>query len=274
MNDARGADEQVSAVEVCRVNADGSAERQTDSVIVEQVVTVMVDEVGSFTLMCTPADVDALAVGFIFAEGMIDSMDDVLEVSINENLPNVVGIELDTPSGAIVKRNLIVASSCGLCGARNIEKLLSDIPACADTLRMDLGVMFDVVGQLRGMQPAFHVTGGSHAAAIFRSSGELIASAEDLGRHSALDKAIGKCLMNRQSMKSCGVALSGRISLEMVTKAARAGLELIAAVSAPSSFAIEAARDWDITLCGFVRAKAGNVYTHPRRITDLETACK
>jgi FdhD protein len=114
----------------------------------------------------------------------------------------------------------------------------------------------------------FEKTGGAHAAAIFDTAGSIMAFAEDIGRHSAFDKVIGKCLMAGLETKGCGVALSGRISLEMVTKAARAGIELIAAVSAPSSFAIEAAQRWNITLCGFVRSGRMNVYTYQQRIDD------
>ena len=241
LNNPPDLDQQINTVEICRINPDGSAQRQNDHVIAEQVLTVMVDKVGSFTLMCTPSDIDALAVGFIYSEGMIDGLEDVRAVSINKKLPNVVGVQLDAPSGAVIKRNLIIASSCGLCGSRNIEKLLADIPACPDTLQLSSNLLIDIVTHLRSMQPAFHLTGASHAAAIFDSAGNIIASAEDLGRHTALDKAIGKCLLNRQSMNGCAVALSGRVSLEMVTKAARAGLQLIAVVSAPSSFAIEVA---------------------------------
>jgi FdhD protein len=118
------------------------------------------------------------------------------------------------------------------------------------------------------MQHIFRMTGGAHAAGISDSSGKISAFAEDIGRHNALDKAIGKCLLGGLPMKSCAVALSGRVSLEMVTKSARAGIELIAAVSAPTSLAIEAAERWNITLCGFVRSDKLNVYTHSKRITQ------
>jgi len=122
---------------------------------------------------------------------------------------------------------------------------------------------------MHSMQKLFETTGGAHAAGIFDKSGSIIAFAEDIGRHSAFDKAIGKCLIAELNTKRCGVVLSGRISLEMVSKAARAGIELIGAVSAPSSFAIEAAKKWNITLCGFVRPGRMNVYTHLERICNL-----
>lgn len=259
----------VRSVEVCRIANDQPVEKVADQVIVEEAVTVMVDKVGSFTIMCTPCDVEALAVGFIFSEGMIDGMDDVIAVSQKEGLANVIGIQVQNPSRIAAGRNMIIASSCGMCGTRNIEKMLADMPVCGRSLEVDSGMLIEVAEGLRSMQRVFEFTGGSHAAGLFDAGGEMIAFAEDLGRHSAVDKAIGKCLLTGRSMKSCGMALSGRVSLEMVAKAARAGIELIAAVSAPSSFAIEAAERWGITLCGFVRLDRANVYTHPERIRNL-----
>jgi FdhD protein len=147
--------------------------------------------------------------------------------------------------------------------------MLSEMPACALSLKVSNDLLIEVTEHLRSMQQIFQMTGGSHAAGIFDSSGKIVAFAEDLGRHSALDKAIGKCLLDKLPMKGCAAVLSGRVSLEMVTKAARAGLELITAVSAPSSFAIEAADRWNITLCGFVRPGKINVYAHPERICNL-----
>jgi len=240
----------------------------SDKVLIERAVTIMVDEVGSFTVMCTPSDVRALAIGFIYAEGLIESLDDVVEVSTAKADKDVIGIRIDNPSGAAVKRNMIVASSCGMCGVRTIQKALSKTPACGSSLRVRPGLLSTAAEQLRSMQKLFHVTGGSHAAGIFGPDGGFIAFGEDIGRHNALDKAIGKCLLDGLSAVGCGVVLSGRSSYEMVAKAARAGIELIAGVSAPSSMAIEVAEQWNITLCGFVRSGRANVYTYPERIDD------
>jgi FdhD protein len=240
-----------------------------DSVVTEKVVTVMVDKVGSFTIMATPLDVEALAVGFIYSEGIINSFQDCLAVSRNEKLPNVVGIKVQNPT-QITKRNMIVASSCGMCGVRNIDKMLADIPRCKKTLNITTNELIKISETMRSKQTLFETTGGAHAAGIFDTAGNVIAFAEDIGRHSAFDKAIGKCLMAGLETKGRGAVLSGRVSLEMVTKAARAGIELIGAVSAPSSFAVEAAQLWNITVCGFVRTGRMNIYTHPERITDVQ----
>jgi len=122
------------------------------------------------------------------------------------------------------------------------------------------------MAQMRQGQQIFEQTGGSHAAAIFDQSGQVLAVAEDLGRHNALDKAIGMVLLHRGSVVGCGVVLSSRLSLEMVLKAVRTGLQMLLAVSAPTSLAIEVADKFGVTLCGFVRGRRATVYTHPQRV--------
>ncbi len=251
---------------VVRIQADQPTVRVSDRVISEEAVTVMVDQVGSFTLLCTPSDLEALAVGFAFSEGLIDDAGDVIDIAQKPSLPHVIGLRIQDPSRISERRNMIVASACGMCGVRNIEKLLTDMPVCGNTLRLSSHVISEVVEKLQTRQDLFRMTGGSHAAGVFDAKGDIITFAEDLGRHNALDKAIGKCLLESRSPKGCGVALSGRVSLEMVTKAARAGMEIIAAVSAPSSVAVHSADTWNITLCGFVRSGRINVYTHEERI--------
>ena len=260
--------EAITSADILRILPKGRIEKLTDYVVVEQPVTIMIDKVGSFTVMATPSDIEALAVGFVYSEGLIESIDDVVSVSTKPQLPNVVGIQVNDPTHIAIQRNMIVASSCGMCGTRNIDKMLTQIPACDESLKISSNILIEVTENLRSRQQIFKVTGGSHAAGIFDSSGNIITFAEDLGRHSALDKVIGKCLLDKLPTKGLAAVLSGRISLEMVTKAAKAGIELIVAVSAPSSFAIEAAERWNITLCGFARLDKLNVYTHSKRIIN------
>jgi len=260
----------VCSAEIFRISSQTLTEKLTDNVVIEKPITIMIDKVGSFTVMATPSDIEALAVGFVYSEGLIDSIDDVVAVSTKPQLLNVVGIQVHDPTKIAVRRNMIVASSCGMCGTRNIEKMLAEMPACGRSLEVGSSLLVEVTEQLRSMQQIFQMTGGSHAAGIFNAAGKIIAFTEDLGRHNAFDKAIGKCLLDKLPTKGLAAALSGRISLEMVAKAAKAGLELIAAVSAPSSFAIEAAEQWNITLCGFVRPDKINIYTHPERIRNLQ----
>lgn len=270
VNNIDGFGRGVVGAQIVRAGCDGSFERVADKVVAERAVTIMIDKVGSFTVMCTPCDVEALAVGFVYSEGIIRGFEDIVSVTVKESLPDVVGIVVDDPGRVAVERNLIVASSCGMCGVRNIEKMIEKMLPVDKTLTVTVAGLVGITEKLRSMQGLFKVTGGAHAAGVFDGDGEIFAFGEDIGRHSALDKAVGKCVLSDRSMKGAGVVLSGRVSLEMVSKAAKAGIELIAAVSAPSSMAVAVAEKWNITLCGFVRGKGLNVYTHPERVAGLQ----
>ncbi len=259
----------VFGVEPLRVSTDdASAVPDPCEVIVEELITVMVEGVGSFALMCTPCDVEALAIGFAFSEGVISSFDDVIDYSYTPD-QQVVAMRVEDPDQSVPSRNLIVTSSCGMCGSRNIDKLLGGQVKCADSLSITPASLRSVMEQMHKRQRLFTRTGGTHAAGVFTAESELITLSEDLGRHNALDKAIGLCLMQERSPAGCGVTLSGRISMELVAKAARAGIEIMAAVSAPSSMAVAAADKCNITLCGFVRSDRATIYTHPHRISGL-----
>ncbi|MCK4871097.1 MAG: formate dehydrogenase accessory sulfurtransferase FdhD [Phycisphaerales bacterium] len=261
-----------------RVDRGAPPAQDRDPVVIEQALTLSIDEVGSFTLMCTPIDVEALAVGFAYTEGLIEDCDDVVQLGRarrdGDAGPLVIGMQLDDPSRAAGPRNLIVTSSCGLCGNRNIEGLLAH-GGVGDELRIPPERINHLARVMHDRQTLFHTTGGTHAAAIFdpdnadSADGELLAMAEDIGRHNALDKAIGMVLLDGRTPAGCGAILSGRISMEIVAKAVRAGLELIAAVSAPTSLAVDAAHQCNITLCSFVRDDRLAIYTHPHRIIGM-----
>ncbi len=239
-------------------------------VAVEDIVTITVADVGSFSLMCTPTDLAALAVGFLLAEDVITGTTDVVQLIQRAN-PHVVTIRVEEPEQIASGRNLIVTSSCGMCGSRNIASLVEGLRHARDTLRMQAATLRTVARQMRDAQGLFARTGGTHAAAIFSADGTIVAVGEDIGRHNALDKAVGKCLLESRSLRGHGAMLSGRISLEMVAKAAQAGLEVVAGVSAPTSLAIEVAERRGITLCGFVRDDRATVFTHPFRIENLDS---
>ena len=244
--------------------ADGRVE--TSDVVAESALTITVTDVGSYTLMCTPADLKALAVGFAFSEGMISTVGDINLLALCEDQPDAIRMEIRSPQLATAERNLVVTSSCGMCGRRDIAELLSAWPRCGDALRVPPTLLNDMVAKMHARQTMFATTGGTHAAAIFATSGDIIGFGEDIGRHNGLDKAIGQCVLMGLPMTGCGVALSGRVSFELVAKSVRAGLELLTAVSAPTSLAIDAAERAGITLCAFVRDDRATVYTHPHRI--------
>jgi FdhD protein len=235
---------------------------------VEEVLTLSIEQVGDITLMCTPVDIDALALGFLYSEGYIRSRAEVTLVSSPEESMGspVILVKLDNPEECEQGRNLIITSSCGACGVRSIQSLVASAEV-ERTMAVSAEYLVSLADTMRERQEIFHSTGGTHAAVIFRENGEICSFAEDIGRHNALDKAVGKLLLRDALAGSCGVMLSGRVSFEMVAKAARAGLELVAAVSAPTTMAIEAAEKCGITLCCFVRRNRLTVFTNPERVT-------
>lgn len=270
--------------------------RERCEVIVEEVLTVDVEGVDRYSLMWTPTqsmlepvgytesdgllapsgapEPLALAAGFCLTEGLIGGIEDVRSIAMCPANPRTVRVELVDPSrGVIRRRNGMVTSSCGLCGgSKLLENGLLGLMPVADALSVDGELLGGMVSAMRERQVIFPRTGGAHAAAVFDSGGTVLAAAEDLGRHNTLDKVIGDCLLRRQSMAACGVVLSSRVSFEMIVKAARAGLELVAAVSAPTSLAIEVAERYGITLCGFVRNDRATIYTHEKRVRDRPRA--
>ena len=281
------------AVSAHRLDASGDfLTRERCEVIVEEVLTVDIEAVDSYSLMWTPTqsvlepvgytgsdgllapsgepEALALAAGFCLTEGLIGAIGDVRSIAMCPGSPKTVRVQLVDPSRAIMRRRHgMVTSSCGLCGGGElIENGVLGLTPVADALRVNGELLRNMVSAMQQRQLVFQRTGGAHAAAVFDSDGTVLAAAEDLGRHNALDKVIGACLLRRQSMAACGVVLSSRLSFEMIVKAARAELELVAAVSAPTSLAIEIAERYGITLCGFVRDDRATIYTHDRRVRD------
>jgi FdhD protein len=237
-------------------------------IIEETAVTIDVESVEAFTILCTPTDKLAMAAGFLFTEGVIESVADIRILKECDDDPNTIRVRLadQVPRLGDTGRNLLISSSCGACGGENLDRRIESLPKVGDTMRIAAGLMRSLYGSLRRQQPLFEATGGAHAAALFDESGEIVSCAEDTGRHNALDKAIGKCLLEGIPTTGRGAALTSRLSLEMVSKCAWAGIELIAAVSAPTSMAIDVASKCNITLCAFVRETRATLFTHPDRV--------
>jgi FdhD protein len=277
-------------------DAEGAFETAQTQVVEEDALTLDVQDVGHYTLMWTPTvgcttaqgftlehgllgedeqpEGLALAMGFALSEGLIESLADIKSLSVCADDTRVVQVQLHHPEQVnTARRNVVINSSCGICGPREIlEDNVYQLPVVADTLRINRGQFALLMAQMREDQQIFQQTGGSHAAAVFDESGKILAVAEDLGRHNALDKAIGMVLLQRGNVSGCGVVLSSRLSLEMVLKAVRTGLQMMLAVSAPTSLAIEVADKFGVTLCGFVREQRATVYTHPQRVVAAATS--
>jgi len=247
---------------------DEGGTEETIRVIEEAPLTIDVEGVENFTLLCTPTDRKALAVGFLFSEGVIESMADVKVLKECDDDPLTVRVRLTrkVPRIGDPGRNLLIVSSCGACGSGNLKEQIAALPHAGDAFKIYPDVLRSVYDTLRKRQSLFEACGATHAAAVFDASGKIVSCAEDVGRHNALDKASGKCILDGIRTAGLGAAVTSRLSLEMISKCARAGIELVAAVSAPTTMAIDTADTCNITLCAFVRDTRATVFTHSRRL--------
>ena len=261
--------ESVQTVEVLR---SGDAQPTPDRVAVERPLEVRLNGHPFSVIMRTPGADRDLALGFLFTEGVLRRRDDVARVEEGESagFVNVVfarGRSEAVAAALDARRPVTLNASCGLCGRRSLESLALDAPPRAAEWSVTPDTLSALPSQLSAAQPAFAETGGLHAAGLFDPAGDPIACAEDVGRHNAVDKLIGRMLdAGRLPLGRSLLVVSGRSSFEIVQKAWRAGIPLVAAVSAPSSLAIDLAREAGITLLGFVRDGRFNVYAHPERI--------
>ena len=223
--------------------------------------------------MRTPGGDFELAVGFLFTEGLIGP-GDVQRVAYCDNLPgedqryNVVSVHLRRPFDAErVRRNFYATSSCGICGKAALDDVEVSCGPVAEGPQVSADVVASLPAALRSKQALFEKTGGLHAAGLFTPDGALISVREDVGRHNAVDKVIGEQLLAGQiPLAGRILQVSGRVSFEIVQKAAVAGIPIVSAVSAPTSLAVEAGDRFGMTIVGFVRDGRLNVYTGSDRV--------
>ena len=252
-----------------RVEVLRDGRRRHDEVITEEPLQIRVDGVDVAVTMRTPGNDFELAVGFLVGEGHVRDREDVAEVKYcvgpgNEQEYNVVTVALRTPRAITAGRDIAMTASCGLCGKRSIDELHVSCDVLPMTPPIELAHLVELPERLRAEQPLFARTGGAHAAGLFTRDGEVICVREDVGRHNAVDKVVGRALLDgRLPLHDHVLVLSGRASFEMVQKAALAGITTVVAVSAPSSLAVDAASRLGLTLVAF----GGNVYAHAARVT-------
>lgn len=255
-----------------------------DTVVVEEPLAIRVGGEVLTVTMRTPGDDFSLTMGLLVSEGLIGSAGDVAsmlhcvdtEGTDGSGSPtyNVVDVTLRAGLAAPAVtslRSLVATSGCGLCGAASIDAIRhrAGFDVSLDEARWPAATVAGWPEQLRARQQVFDRTGGVHAAGLVTPSGELAFVHEDVGRHNAVDKVVGWALEARRVPLASGVLLvSGRISFELAQKAVIAGVPVLAAVGAPSSLAIEIGARYGLTLVGFVRSSAMNVYTHPERVAD------
>jgi FdhD protein len=247
-------------VEVLRLPA-GESER--DELAVEEPLEIRVNGGPVAVTMRTPGHDEELALGFLVSEG-IEPVAAVVPADLAANTIEVEAREFDA---ARLERHFYTSSSCGVCGKGALEAVAVEAEVVTSDLRIPETVVRELPGRLRAAQPNFAVTGGLHATGLFDAEGALVCVREDVGRHNAMDKVIGFAFRERLLPLARSIlCLSGRLSFELVQKAAVAGCPIMVAVGAPSSLAVDLARDRGLTLCGFVRDGRINVYSEPWRI--------
>jgi FdhD protein len=243
-----------------------------DRVAVESPLQVRLNEEPFAVIMRTPGDDEALVLGFLHAEGVIATRADAPIVNASHSAQN--GDAVDVQLGPLARRptgddrrRVDVNAACGMCGRVRVESITIARAPLVSEWDVDAALVASLPQRLRAEQRAFDETGGLHAAGLFDLTGGLVAVAEDVGRHNAVDKVVGRLLL-RDALPADRLllAVSGRLAYEIVQKAFLAGIPLVAAVSAPSSLAVELAEQAGVTLAGFVRDGQFNLYTHGGRI--------
>ncbi len=254
-----------------------------DAVVTEEPLQLLLDGEPLAVVMRTPgADIE-LALGLLFAEGIIRSVRDVRGMRISAEADeteariavdpalvesNQVDVQLAGKARRKPERSMLASSACGVCGTQMIEDLRRDLASLPAGPVFDPALLPGLVDKLRSGQGVFERTGGLHAAGLFDADGDLLALREDVGRHNAVDKVVGRLLLDgRLPASNMQLVVSGRAGYELVQKSIGAGIPLMAAVGAPSSLAVAMAREFNQTLVGFLRGDRFNVYSAPDRLT-------
>lgn len=266
-------------VTIIRAGLDSHAEKD-DRVAVEAPLEYLlhhpdlgIESVSFGTTMRTPGDDEYLAAGLLYGEGIVNAATDIDAIESSTRRPNVVNVRLRPHVQLDVQmatRRFSAGSSCGVCGTTGLDAAIARAAATriADTRAIELELLMRLPELMREAQRKFGDTGGIHASALFDFSGNLLTVAEDVGRHNAFDKLVGENLLaGRLPLKEHIVLLSGRASFELVQKALRTGVAVLAAIGAPSSLAVNLAMASGLTLVGFLRDRHCNIYSSPQRFT-------
>ena len=256
--------------QVIRWVADKSARSAKDELAVEEPLEIQVDTRPVSVTMRTPGHDGELAAGFLVTEGILTSKKEILKIAAHpRNAQNVINVFVkNAPELDRLKRNVFVSSSCGLCGKASIDNVHQHFKPLKVRFQIQREVLLGLPKKLQRAQEAFARTGGLHAAGIFSRSGELIVLREDVGRHNAVDKVIGHGLLKGLlPFNEHILMVSGRASFEIMQKALAARIPIVAAVSAPSSLAVDFAVESGQTLVGFLRDQRMNLYAGAQRVT-------
>jgi FdhD protein len=265
MKEERG----ISPGKIIRRKQDGSLEYLQDELTIEEALEIRIGRKTLATTMRTPGHDDELAAGFLVSEAIVRERSEIVRISTEPgnrvivDLAHRVKFKLKS-----AQRFGTISSSCGLCGKTSIDAIRQHFSAIeSGNVRIDIETLLSLPDKLRKAQSDFARTGGIHAAGIFELNGELKIVREDIGRHNAVDKAVGRAFLdNLLPLDRHVLLVSGRASFEIMQKALAAGVPIVAAVSAPSTLAVEFARESDQTLIGFLRPPSFNIYSHIERV--------
>ena len=255
-------------VEIVKVDVSAKkSQKTTDYVAEEKPLHILLNRTHYATIFCSPSNLKELAVGHLLSEGIVKSIEEIEEMRLQEE--GICHVKLK-PNIDLEKRlklskpfSRVILSACGSSSSR---QFLGKLPKIKSNLRLKAETVLNCVNRLNSIAEVFRKTGGVHIAAVYKSDGNLVAFAEDVGRHNAVDKVIGIGALKKTDFGECFLALSGRLTGDIVLKAARVGLPIVASLAAALDSGVAIAKDVDLALIGFVRGKRMNIYNFPERI--------
>ncbi len=255
--------------------------RAVDSLTVEEALQININNKPFTVSMRTPGDDLSLVRGMLHSEGILSNStftpDLILKKENDEGIVTIVDLTIpknELGEGYVNSRSLLSVSSCGICGRTELGELSFLGKIIDDSLKIDIAILNQLFVKMNDLQHSFHQSGGTHAAAAFSLEGKLLYAMEDIGRHNAVDKIIGKLILNKQLKNASVLTVSGRVSYEIIIKCFKAGIPFLAAVSAPSSLAVDYAKELGITLFAFCREDRATCYANPQRIKPTNTKNK
>lgn len=255
-------------VEIVKIDVSAKkAQKMTDCVAEEKPLQIFLNRTHYATIFCLPLNLKELAVGHMLTEGIVKSADEIEQARLKGD--GVCHVKLKSYVNLKKRLKLFQPFArviLSVCGSAAPYQFSGKLPKIKSDLQVEAQIIHESVGRLNSVAETFRKTGGVHVAAIYRSDGELVAFAEDIGRHNAVDKVIGICALNNADFNRCFLALSGRLTGDIVFKSARMGIPIVASLAAAIDSGIAIAKDAGITLIGFARGKRMNVYSFPERI--------
>ena len=258
-------------IKVSRINvADQTTEQRTDYISEDTPIHIFLNKRHYGTILCSPSQLEELVVGHLLSEGLLTAIDEIDKLQLKKDGKCLITLKPDIDAEQRISTSQrfarLIVSSCGAPNYRPLSEIIATLPKMDMTLILSANVLSESVKQLNFSAEEFRKTGGVHVAALYTADGKQVALAEDVGRHNAVDKVIGAAATKNMDFTKVFLALSGRLTGDIVLKAARTKISLISSLSAAINSGLETAKLTKITLVGFVRGKRMNVYTYPERI--------